>query len=662
MRDKLKIFEYLETLVKMCRSKNDGASLKIEESDINNKIEEINLDLEELNLSLNEEIYDESAEMADRNLEIITRKSINTLKNKQKEKEEELSSLSKKEKEVTNELTIFKDNRNSYENYINTMQERVNNCEKPEIINQYQNYIRINEDRLKEENEKASLINLLEGKVANSIAQVTEELDAINSQINKKQDLLNEIHDNLKDKDSYIDVAKKNRITKKINDLEKNKQKLTERLKEIKRDPKYLEIKIKEIINDGADTFLARGYIIDLINMAMKVPYMNMPIDNNLETELLKATKARDTFANENDHKSYSLVDLENPTKIRIDYLNKRIGTFLEKQEDIQRQIDAIDNDEVYNYHTTIKNLNNIIDDIKLDISEYTTTIEKNNNYTPSVQANLKASLDEKKKELETAEYILDQFLNEECEEISSITNKLHNEYNELEEQIINAKNEIDKLNNELLSKRTDLTDIRTLNKDKARLRELASVVIDIKHRRNFPLQPQLIAKQLERMLNIEILNSLDTNEYREEQQTNSEENHNSSTLINELIKKDIDELEEQYPETEEYKPIPPESSNEPKRGIKVMEEMEISEPIVEQEETPVIEEQQPDSEPEPSKPEPPTLNEEELEAIEKELNDKLDALKNKQFDNIIEKEDNIKASDEKTNELEDFINSLEES
>ena len=31
MRDKLKIFEYLETLVKMCRSTNDGASLKIED-------------------------------------------------------------------------------------------------------------------------------------------------------------------------------------------------------------------------------------------------------------------------------------------------------------------------------------------------------------------------------------------------------------------------------------------------------------------------------------------------------------------------------------------------------------------------------------------------------------------------------------------------------
>ena len=85
MRDKLKIFEYLETLVKMCRSTNDGASLKIEEQDINNKIEEINSELEELNISLNEEVYDESAEMADRNLEIITRKSINVLKSKLKD-------------------------------------------------------------------------------------------------------------------------------------------------------------------------------------------------------------------------------------------------------------------------------------------------------------------------------------------------------------------------------------------------------------------------------------------------------------------------------------------------------------------------------------------------------------------------------------------------
>ena len=38
MNEKIKVFEDLDVLVKMCRSKSDGASLKIEEDEIKNKI------------------------------------------------------------------------------------------------------------------------------------------------------------------------------------------------------------------------------------------------------------------------------------------------------------------------------------------------------------------------------------------------------------------------------------------------------------------------------------------------------------------------------------------------------------------------------------------------------------------------------------------------
>jgi epidermal growth factor receptor substrate 15 len=410
--------------------------------------------------------------------------------------------------------------------------------------------------------------------------------------------------------------------------------------------------------------------------MAKKVQYMDMPIDNNLEAELLKATKARDTFANEIDHKSYSLVDMETPSKIRIDYLTKRINNWEQKKEEIKNEISNIDNDETYNYKDQIKKINDMIEDIKSDISEYTTTLENEDNLIPSVRANYQASLDAKKVDLQNAENILEQFRKEECEDIQRITIELDQEIISLDEKIANANKEIETLKEELLSKKEDLTDIRAMNKDKARLKELASVVIDIKHRRNFPLQPTLIAKQLERLLGIEILDSLDSNTYTSEE--TSEDNQSGSDLINNLIQKDIEEIEEQYPEAE----IKEEEKEEPvpKRGIRVTSETEITDSslkeINKEEESPteeklgptlketmekIREEKEEPAEEEDEDNEEETTESSPLDEIEKELDKRIQALKNKAIDNKEEKEDNIKAIEETTDELEEYIRQLEE-
>ena len=76
MNDRMQLLEDLDVLVRMCRSKNDGASLVIEEEEINQKISELTLEIDELKSSAEEENYDTSAEMADRNIEIITKKDI----------------------------------------------------------------------------------------------------------------------------------------------------------------------------------------------------------------------------------------------------------------------------------------------------------------------------------------------------------------------------------------------------------------------------------------------------------------------------------------------------------------------------------------------------------------------------------------------------------
>ena len=45
MNDRMQILEDLDVLVRMCRSKNDGASLVIEEEEIKQKISELELEI-----------------------------------------------------------------------------------------------------------------------------------------------------------------------------------------------------------------------------------------------------------------------------------------------------------------------------------------------------------------------------------------------------------------------------------------------------------------------------------------------------------------------------------------------------------------------------------------------------------------------------------------
>ena len=86
MNDKIKLFSDIETLVNMCRSKSDGQSLFIEEEEIVEKVTEYDQELAEIKRDFEEDSYDTSAEMADRNIEIITKKLIQSLKIDIKEK------------------------------------------------------------------------------------------------------------------------------------------------------------------------------------------------------------------------------------------------------------------------------------------------------------------------------------------------------------------------------------------------------------------------------------------------------------------------------------------------------------------------------------------------------------------------------------------------
>ncbi|MGN1338569.1 MAG: hypothetical protein ACI4WW_08875 [Candidatus Coprovivens sp.] len=506
MNDRMQILEDLDVLVRMCRSKNDGASLVIEEEEIKQKISELELEIEELKTSADEENYDTAAEMADRNIEIITKKVINTIKIELKNKNNELLKLKEKEKEASDNLNSIKSNKKSHGTYISSMQERIASTTDEEIIDRYNSLISESETKVVELEEELKTITETYTELQTKIEQLAKEIEELNNRLASKQEQLLETQHNLESKETYIDQSKLERNNKKIEDINLRKEKLESRLIEISNDPKYLEVKIKKIINENGDMEQAKGYLKSLISNAIEQPYMNVDADNALEEELLRATQARDTFANEIDQKNYNVMESESPEQIRIEYLNERINYWNNDLQVYENKIALVDKDEQFNYQQKDERIANLIASLKEDYEGYKKAYEEEPDTNLSTKASLKVSYEEKKEDLANAERIAAQFKYDEAEDIKIASNLVKNECEKIKNNINSAKEEIDNIKNRLMTKKSGMIDINAQNRDKEKLKKLADTVMDIKHRRQFAEKPEVIARRLETSLSMELL------------------------------------------------------------------------------------------------------------------------------------------------------------
>ena len=510
MDEKLKIFWNLDVLVKMCRSKSDGPSLRVEEEEILEKINAAEQEIEDIKASLEEETYDTSAEMADRNIEIITKKQLQSLKAELKEKNKELNRLKDLENESYNATSLLRENKASNEKYITSMQERLSENTDREVLDRYNALItetltKVNElsEELKEENSSYE-------DIQNSILQTSADIEDLEARIDKKKKLLAETQTNLEDKNNYIDKTKKEKNQKRIVDINKKIEDLQIRLEMIRKDPKYIETKIKDVLNSKEDVQNARDYISELVKIVIEQPYINVPVDNSLEEELLRATQARDSFANEIDQKSYNILEANTPEKVRTEFLNKRIEEWNKELQKLYTKISEVDKDSQYNYEENDRIIQEMIKSLKNDLKEF----ERAYNETPEnnigVKASLEVALEEKKEDIVEAEKIANAFKTNEAEDIANATRTIKYQCEQLNNNIREAEEEIKRIRNRLMSRKSGLIDIASRNKDKDVLRDLAQTVIDLKHRRQFPDTPLDIVKRLEDDLDIKILDSED--------------------------------------------------------------------------------------------------------------------------------------------------------
>lgn len=568
MDDKLKVFWNLDVLVKMCRSKNDGPSLRIEEVEIIEKIKAHKQEIEEIKLQIEEESYDTSAEMADRNIEIITKKQLQTLKSELKEKNKNLTILKEQEEEIYSNNTLLKETKNSQQKYIISMQERVSEATNYEVIDRYNALIA-------ETTEKAAMLSddiEIETEKYNTIQEniinTTDEISVLEEKIDKKKKLLEETQANLENKDNYIDKTKREKNNKKISELESKIDKLNKRLEEIRKDPKYLESRIKDVINNNEQPEEAKGYLLELINIVIKQPYINVPADNSLEEELLKATQARDSFANEIDQKSYNILEADTPEKVRIEFLTERIKKWQSELNELKVKVEQVDKDQEFDYESKNQQLYNMINTMKIDLKEFQRAFDETPETSISYKASLRAQIDEKKEDIVQAEKIATAFRKDESEDIAKATRTMKYECEQISQNITNAEVEISEIKNRLTTKKSGLIDITSKNKDKDTLKELAQTVIDIKHRRQFAETPIEIIQRLDELLGLNLMMEIDNNTIA----------NNSS-----IVTKNYDVFTTKRPEMPVEVKVDTDITNTetaPKRGIKVINEATISNPL----------------------------------------------------------------------------------
>jgi hypothetical protein len=171
-----------------------------------------------------------------------------------------------------------------------------------------------------------------------------------------------------------------------------------------------------------------------------------------------------------------------------------------------------------------------------------------------------------------------------------------------LDNKIKEAEKEIEEIKNNMISRKSGLIDITTQNRDKDKLKELAVKVIDIKHRRQFADKPIDIAKELEQLLEIEIIPHIDMVEVEAEEEiedikvivgdSSVDLKINMNKIEDEIIDEEENAIEDETisVEAEEIEEeIEDEKSNDideeeiklevpPRRGVKVVEQTEIEE------------------------------------------------------------------------------------
>lgn len=477
-------FELIDLLVKMSGSKSNLDELKAELDDTYLKIDKIEKKLDSLDEEMSDDKYfDASSEIVDRNIKISLVKKIQKLnkvkagidkdleqasdeERKLHDKLEELNQKLAKASEYTSVIKAEDSSSNAYNNMLSSETERESKLAKK-----------------KEETE-----NEFE-KIQKKVEYLLNASKEIVEKIEKENERLEEVENNLSNIKSYIDIETKEKDEAKYIDTKNELDKLIEHKEDIINDAVYIAGKVKEYVANN-DQDKAKVEFNKLIDQIKKIPYMDLENDQ-IEVEMSKLDDELKNYDAEISSKEYQTMDKEFIEE-RIKYLEDFIKTRNEYIVSLNNRINELNNEnellsgKIYSSEEKISD----IDDSLIDYESYD---YESNELPKSV---VQASNNKLNEEKENISNITDNYRSDLVQNIKEIKD-LENSVNNLKNNISEKETELDELNKKLALNTTS-TNILEEEKDKITLEKINTKITNLKNREKFNKSLSTIAKEFE--------------------------------------------------------------------------------------------------------------------------------------------------------------------
>lgn len=497
------VLKKIDVLVEMAGASLNIDTLKAEKRVIEEEIDELKESLVSLrDLKEEEKYFRASEKQVDENIKVSLEAKIKKQEKTIKKLQKQIDAAVLEENNLHASISRLKEDIRLSKEYIQVLTDRIETINDKNTGDYYRNL-------LQEENKKLdTLIADLRkseedysgtGGALERLSYLNLAMEEMNVKLEGEKAKLVETKANLLNPTSYIDEDLKERDAAQISEIQKKITDLEKRRLEIITDPTMIASEAKEaVITDDKASALAK--LQELVTIVRAKPYMDIPSSNDftamLSAEEEAAIEARDEFASLIDSKNYLDGDSETIER-RIDYLNLEIATLEEKIRVSNEEIKNIDSAEFLELTTRLKETEETAAQLIRELAEYKIIIETEiEDKTPKRRAILAAAYDRKQKELENVQKIVDNYKKDQKILIHKAYVIETDRIKGFQEEIAVHKNEITEMNI-LLADVSKAKDVLAIENDKQKLKELDTVVKNIKHRQKYSQTPSEIFEEI---------------------------------------------------------------------------------------------------------------------------------------------------------------------
>lgn len=493
------IIELIDTLVKMAGSNSSYETLSQELDEIKKIITQKEIDLKDLKESMSDDKYfDASGEVVDRNIEISLTKKIKRLNKMAEEIKEDMASSTADEELLHDGIKTLKAELDASSQYIEVIEERINNTSSNEIRENYQELLTIERNNYATIELKLSEQKAEYEKVEKQIEALSIALSELDNTVKKEEEKLAETKASLANPKTYIDEALKKEDEEKLTKLATEIDELDKKRLTILTDPALVANDVKELVanNDTANSLIK---LKELITLVKSKPYMDEVNREALEETLVKLENELAEFKKMVEAKKYNGQDSD-LIEERINYLKNIIELAKINIDQIRENITIIDTQRVSFIKGKITNAESQAKIIENTIEDYRVLLNSNDNRSEKSKTSIKSSYNKKLKELDTVHEIINAYKDDLRALIKEAFDAENVEIKTINERIKEHEEEIARLN-KLMVLNSKIKDVIAEEKDKTKIKELTEAIKNIKFCLSFEKTPDEIYDEIEMIL-----------------------------------------------------------------------------------------------------------------------------------------------------------------